>query len=171
MSLRAAVLLPAAGASLAALLACANGPPPRMEGPTPHAGEGESLAIDPLYENLYSGIEEPRRALIRSEAEWRDIWIELTGAQEPAVEPPAVDFQRRAVVVAAMGSRPTGGYTIRVASARMAGDRLAVEVVETSPGPTCLLTQAFTAPAIAVAVEGPPAEVAFVDREETHSCE
>lgn len=157
--------------------ACANGQPPPPPPGNPAGGERpaggptapNSLAFEPLHQDSYSGIEERRRAVARTEAEWQEIWSQIASRQVPP-SPPTVDFDTRMVIVAAMGSRPTGGHAIAIESVRAEGGRIVVEVVETSPGPGCMTTQAFTAPVVAVTVEKRPGEAAFVERSVTEPC-
>ena len=75
------------------------------------------------------------------------------------------------MVVAAAGQRPSGGYGIQVRRARLDGRRLLVEVLETSPGPNCLVTASLTQPVQVVRVRGARAgEVEFVERREVRDC-
>lgn len=164
-------------ATTVASAACADGrPPPSAEGP---AGEerpadeppaADSLPFVILHQDSYSGIDERRRNLVRTEAEWHELWSEIAGHRVPPPEPPQVDFERRMVIVAAMGSKPTGGYAIDIARVRTEGDRIVVEVVETSPGPGCMTTQAFTAPVVAVTVEKRAGEAEFEERVVSEPC-
>ncbi len=129
------------------------------------------LPIEAVADPAYSGIQERRRTIVRTESEWRQIWGELAAGRIPPPEPPAIDLEHRMVIVAAMGRRSTGGYAISIESVRAPADSLYVTVVEISPGAGCLTTQALTAPVAAVAVERHAGEPVFVEREETHDCE
>lgn len=135
------------------------------------APEGAVIVeTEKLIESPNSGIEERRRLVVRGDADWRALWSEATSNIAPAPEPPAVDFGTEMVVVAAMGRRPSGGYSIEIDEVRRADGRLYASVVETSPGPGCFATQALTAPLVAVRV--PRADdVTFVDSEATRDCE
>lgn len=173
---RAAILILLAWTAAAA--ACANGQPPppspgnpaSEERPAGEPAAPESLAFEPLHQDFYSGLEDRRRAVLRTEAEWRELWNEIAGRQVPPPEPLEVDFELRMVIVAAMGSRPTGGHAIAIESVRAEGDRIVVGVVETSPGAGCMTTQAFTAPVVAVTVEKRPGDAVFVERAVSEPC-
>jgi len=102
----------------------------------------------------------------------RDLWARLATDRIPRPTAPAIDFSARVVVVAAMGTRPTGGHAIRIDRVSYAGDTLWVEVTSVTPGPGCATTQALTAPVAAVSVERRPnVSARFLDREETLDCE
>lgn len=129
-----------------------------------------SVEVETLLETPNSGIEERRRVVVRDDGEWRALWRQATGNILPPPEPPEVEFGAHMVVAAAMGRRPSGGYSIEIDEVRRDGGRLYVSVVETSPGPDCFTTQALTEPLVAVRV--PRADdVAFVESEATRSCE
>lgn len=168
----------AVGSSLASvlgallLLGCTNAQtPPASEASA--SADTLRLSVRPVEEvaAAYAGIQEPRRAVVRTETEWRELWRELAAGTLPPPEPPTIDFVTRMVIVAAMGRRPTGGYGIAIEEVRATTDSLYVTVVETSPGAGCLTTQALTAPVAAVSVERHPAEPVFREREEVRDCE
>ena len=137
------------------------------------AADTTRLAIQPVegVDVSYTGIEEPRRALLRTEAEWRELWTALAAGRIPPPEPPVIDFASRMVIVAAMGRRPTGGYAISIEDVRATEDTLFVTVVETSPGAGCMTNQALTAPVAVVTVERHAGEPVFREREEVQDCE
>ena len=155
--------------ALAWAAACTAQAPPSGE---PPAGSVE-VAVEPIpIDASYTGIAEPLRALVRTEGEWRDLWARLAVNRIPRPEPPPIDFSERVVVVAAMGTRPTGGHAIRIDRVSYAGDTLWVEITSSAPGAGCMTTQALTAPVAAVAVERQPdVSARFLDREETLDCE
>ncbi len=161
--------LPLLGAAI--LCGCSRTPAPTSQ--SGGAVDTLRLTVEPIEEVARAsstGIEEPRRTIVRTEAQWRELWGELAARVIPPSEPPAVDFDRRMVIVAAMGRRPTGGYSISIEEVRATADSLHVSVVETSPGPGCLTTQALTAPVAAVSVERHPGAPVFLEREETRDC-
>lgn len=153
-----------------ALAAACNGAAPRGgEAPV----ERRDVPVRPIpVDGAYTGLDRPLRSLVRGEREWADLWSHLGSNRIPRPSPPPVDFGREVVVVAAMGTRPTGGYAIRIDSVRYERDTLWVDVTSVSPGPGCVTTQALTAPVAALAVERRPNVTArFVDREEIERCE
>jgi hypothetical protein len=117
-----------------------------------------------------SGIEERRRAVLRSEAEWADFWTQLHQGRSPVPERPPVDFAQAMVIVAAMGTRPTGGYDIEVEAVGRSGAAYHVIVRETAPGRNCMTTQALTQPVAALRVPRSDGTVSFIERSETERC-
>lgn len=114
------------------------------------------------------GPAEARQGVVPTAAEWEALWAGAGGGAPL----PEVDFTREEVIVAAAGTRPSGGHEIEVESVRDAGSRRVVVVRETAPGSGCMNTQALTQPADFVAVpRRAGAEYAFETRRETTPCE
>ncbi len=143
--------------------------PAATAGVPPGATRLDVTTIDDLP-STSSGFEEPARQVIDAEPEWRTAWSRIATGRIPAPRAPEIGFQRRIVVLAAMGSRNTGGYTIEIEGAWAGADSLYVDVVERSPGADCLTTQALTSPVTAVAVERVTLPVRFIERRETRAC-
>lgn len=117
-----------------------------------------------------SGLARPAREVARDAAAWSALWSRMTAGHHPATPAPAVDFGREMVLVAALGQRATGGYSVRIESVADAGGELVARVVEQRPGPRCGTTQAVTSPADAVAVPRSSKPVRWVVREVAMEC-
>jgi hypothetical protein len=122
-----------------------------------------------LLSTPYSRLEERARVVVRDAAEWTRYRDLLAGAPGGA-PPPTVDFERDMVIVVALGQRPTGGYEIEVSQVVRADTLLTVTVTETTPGRSCMTTQAFTAPAVAVRVPRFVGQVRFSEVQRTREC-
>ena len=140
-----------------------------------HANQPREISFSIVTEagaRQFSGLDRPLRAIVRGQREWTDLWLRITAGAIPIQDPPAVDFSEHIVVVAAMGTRPTGGHSIAIERIVREGDDLIVEVVETEPGPMCIVTQALTSPVTAVIVERFPELTGhFIDRTSRLSCD
>jgi hypothetical protein len=139
-------------------------------GPPPGA---ITLATEPILtvpQTFFSGIRDRRRFVIRSRAEWEAFWAELTSNQLPPPPAPEIDFGSRMVIAASMGGRSTCGYSIAVEQAWWSEGRVTTVVLESSPGSSCLVCQAVTAPAAAVIVERRDGPVTFIERSRTTRC-
>lgn len=130
--------------------------------------ELRALFPQPVY---YSGVDAPAREVLRSEAQWQAAVSRIFRLQQPQPVAPAVDFGREAVVLAAMGTRNTGGYTITVDSATATAEAIHVFVTERSPGRACVTTQALTAPVHAVAIPADGRAVQFHETVVVRACE
>ena len=117
----------------------------------------------------FSGYDERARRVIRDRETWILVWLRVTttASSRPV---PHVDFDNNMIIFAAMGTRPTGGYAIEIAQLFRRGDDIYAVVRETSPGRTCYLTQAVTAPVTAALVPRTSGNVYFVERTNVHHC-
>lgn len=123
---------------------------------------GTAVATQVLLDAADSGIRERARVVLRDQAEWRAFWNAAMAKRLPVPEVPAVDFSRDMVLAAALGVRSTGGHDIMVSEVRRDDDGLSVRVLEISPDPGCLVTQALTAPVVAVRVPRAEGNVTWV---------
>lgn len=152
--------------ALASLLAVAPGERGgRARAPQESALEGPQLPVTTVLSDQYGGPEEPRRAVITSAAEWTAFW---GGGAAPGLA--GVDFARDMVIAVALGTRPTGGHSVTVESARREGRRLLVTVREVSPGAGCVVSQALTSPVVAVRIPRSSEPVEFVVVQERRDC-
>ncbi len=111
-----------------------------------------------------NGPEAPGRAVIADQAGWADLERSLEG-----LEAEGPDFREHRIVMAAMGSRPTGGYAIEVTGVYEADGAVHVAILEISPGPGCMVSQFLTAPVTVVTVPA-TGEIRFVEDRETRDC-
>src|SRR5690606_25434349 len=105
-----------------------------------------SFAWRSLSKGLISGLNTPRRLVIRDEASYYKVWAEHAAESNRVALPPHVDFPREMVIVVAMGTRPTGGYLIEVVDVQVRGRSLHVLVGEREPSPGTLQIQHETQP-------------------------
>ena len=119
---------------------------------------------------LVSGIALPREGVVRDSAAWRRLWDEIHATTTPVPDLPPVDFSRDMILVAALGSQPTGGYDVLLAGATQDSTGLAVAVLKRRPGTGCITTQAVTRPVDLGKVPRLDAEVRFVESLEETSC-
>jgi hypothetical protein len=75
------------------------------------------------------------------------------------------------MVVVALGSRSTGGYSILLAGAsEAANDGVAVIVDSGSPGSNCIVTEAFSQPVDIARLPLRDGAVSFVERSHVSNC-
>ena len=93
-----------------------------------------------------SGFDTQQQFVVRDSATWATTWTMVLGSHSPKPPLPSVDFSREMIVVASMGTRSSGGYTVGIDSVFVARDTVFFRVRETSPGPRCGTTAALTSP-------------------------
>lgn len=148
----------ALAATLALLGACGGG---SASGP----GEQPSGIVlqPPELSSPYSAFTEPSRLVVRDEAAWAEAWATIHGTVSDPPPLPTVDFTSEMILVAALGPRSSGGYTVTFSAVAPVGDGLRATVQETAPGPGCVTAAVITSPVVAVRVPRVEGAVQFVD--------
>ncbi len=127
--------------------------------------------METLFADVFSGVIDARRLVVRDRESWLALWDEIVGARTPRPDPPVVDFGNEMVIFAAMGQRGSGGHSIAIEDVRPDDGGLTVVVRETAPGSGCFVTQALTAPVSAVRVAARGGPVRFIEERETQDCQ
>jgi hypothetical protein len=146
---------------------CSSGAP----SPGAESAQGAITRIDSSAIVLESsqGIGDPTRAVIRDSAAWQAFWAQAHAQVEPAPPVPAVSFADSMLLVAALGTRSSGGYSVRIDSVAR-GTTLRVFVTAVSPGPGCVTTMAIAWPVQVARVARFDGSVDFVDAERVDTC-
>ena len=118
----------------------------------------------------YSGIRDSQRVVIRDSQAWQRYWAEIHRPFIPSPAMPEVDFSREIVVLAAMGTRPTGGFIIRIDTATVDSNRVLVQVTQVVPGKGCAVPAAVTQPVDMVRVSTTGLPISFAERVERTDC-
>lgn len=132
----------------------------------------QKAVAEPLFGTLYSNIHQPARLVIRDSQSWAQLWAQMVAPTDGLSSPPAVDFDKNEVVVAAMGERQRGGYAISINGiAQDASGTLHVDVASTIPASTCNASDVITTPLDAVLVPRTTETVQFSERAVVLSCD
>jgi hypothetical protein len=146
-----------AAAAAALLIACGSGSPrEELFGP-------EIPSENVLLETRHSGVEQPLRAVIRSEAEWRQLRETLTGAQAGTTLR-SIDFRREMIIIAALGEQFETGRTVTFGGIQRVSGEIIAEVVQVLPDPRCESVEIRTTPFVAVTVPRADVPVRFIER-------
>ena len=93
-------------------------------------------------------------ALIENQADLDRLYALLHGRSDrPA---PKIDFKRKKVIAVCAGPFNTGGYGIKLYSAKYTQDGLETVFLITAPAPTQIVTQGFTTPYLIIGIDVPP---------------
>lgn len=123
-----------------------------------------------LPRGAYSGIVTRQRTVIRDSDDWQAMWSKMVGPEAPIPPVPDVDFSQYMLVLAASGTKPSGGYSISIDGVYKHDNYLYASVTETSPGRACGVTTALTTPVDAVLVQRSDAPIVFVEETTVHEC-
>jgi hypothetical protein len=116
-----------------------------------------------------SGFYEERMLAIRSAPEWEGQWQRLTARQAPS-PPPAVDFSRDMLLMAAMGPQRSGGYSVAIERVLDQPATLFVLVRMISPGAGCGTIAALTSPVDFVRLPASPKPIRWVIERVAQDC-
>ena len=148
--------------------------------PLPAASERAPAPVGPLTLRrfgggapfaYYSGIDDSTRLVVRDAATWRARWAAINREMRPAPPLPTVDFAREMIVVAALGQRVSGGWSIVIDSAAWRGDTIDVFVRRLAPGHGCFTTAAISSPVDVVRLPRRDAPVRFSERLVREDCD
>lgn len=95
--------------------------------------ERRDLRFFNQWQGTESGVEQAAQKAIRNNQQWRDLWDQIHSGQADAPEVPNVNFEKRMVVAALMGRKPTGGYDIQITRVREREEDVRVRYREISP--------------------------------------
>jgi hypothetical protein len=130
-------------------------------------GGGTAVQIRRIGQYSQSGITAPERLVIGDDSSYARFWSTLAVGGER----PPVDFTHDVVVAVAGGQRSTGGYSIAVDRVARSGAGVSVDVVQTTPGAGCIMSQALTQPVDVVVVAGADAKTwSFSERSAEQGC-
>lgn len=104
------------------------------------------LREGPTAFSSYAGIRDPIRAVIRDSTEWRKLWDRINRPFTPAPALPAIDFDREMIVVAGLGTRPSGGYDVVIEGAEQDSAGIQVSVRVATPASGCPVSAVTTQP-------------------------
>lgn len=161
-------------AVLAVLAGACSELPTLGQDPERNTLEGEPVQLVRFAEYFpafNSGFDQQTRLVVQNQAQWEAAWQRLWHNHWPVPATPAVNFETHVVVLAAMGSRATGGFRIQVDEAATRSDHVMVRVIETSPGRQCFTTQAFTEPVDAVKLSRTSLPIRFQTVSTVHECD
>jgi protease stability complex PrcB-like protein len=118
----------------------------------------------------FSGIRTPTRSVVRDSSAWRVTWQQINQPFFPPPPLPTVDFNREMVLLAGMGTQPSGGYELLIERATRDTTGIEVQLRRISPGAGCPVSAVLTQPLDLVRVPFSDQPVRFSERAEVTSC-
>ena len=125
---------------------------------------GKDVPVTIVAAETYSGLDRPISRLIRSEAELKSVWKRIHRGRQPLPPLPVVDFERDMLILAALGSRNSGGFGIDVARVIRDKDSLHILVRTRCPAPDTISTMALVQPMQLVKVDAGDQKPNFIDQ-------
>jgi hypothetical protein len=122
------------------------------------------LRPQPVAFETNSGLVDSLRLVVRDTSSWRELWQRINRPFIPQPALPAIDFDRDMVIVAALGTKPSGGYDVIIEGAEEDSAGIEVSVKRSTPGAGCALTAALTQPVDLATVPARRVPVRFRER-------
>jgi len=104
------------------------------------------LREGPTAFSSYAGIRDPIRTVIRDSTAWRRIWERINRPFMPAPSLPVIDFDREMIVVASLGTRPSGGYDVVIDGAEQDSTGIQISIRVATPAAGCPVSAVTTQP-------------------------
>lgn len=120
------------------------------------AEKTEAAKVRTLRKGAMCSVRTPRRVAVTDQNAYITLWNATFGPAPKdgrATPPPEVDFKKEMVLAVFMGEQSTGGYAVEIKDVVEEKGKLVVTVLERSPGPDSIVTQAFTNPFFVAAVK------------------
>lgn len=119
----------------------------------------------------YSGFNTSARTIVGDRLTWRAVWDALYRRQSEIPPLPEVDFSKEEILVAALGERGSGGFSI-VFQGASGNDSGGVDVVvkSGSPGNGCAALTVLTQPVDIARIPKVNGAVHFVERASVSNC-
>ena len=128
------------------------------------------LRREPVSFAYVSGFDQPRQFVVRDANAWQQTWADIWRNHVPPPPLPSIDFESEMVVVAALGTRPSGGFSVFIDSASAGPEGVVVRVRALSPGSNCAVTLAVTQPVDVARAPRRDGAVEFTERHEIQDC-
>jgi hypothetical protein len=127
-------------------------------------------SVHTVYASTFSGIAMPGRDLLLTRHEWAVYWEPTLQNTIPRPPLPEVDFERRFILAAAMGSRLEAGHSIEIDEVWTRGDDYWVRVIQRMPAAHCNPIAIHTLPIVVVSLPRITGDVFLVERVVTEGC-
>ena len=122
---------------------------------------GKRIIWKQLVHSSRSSFVRPAYMVIRDDETWMQTWLRIKNKYADPKSAPQVDFKRYMILVAAMGPKRSGGYSIRIKRIVDAPSRIEVDLEAMEPGITCTTSQALTSPVQVVRIVRSDKDVNF----------
>jgi hypothetical protein len=131
---------------------------------------GKRMIWTQLVHSSRSSFVRPAYMVVKDDETWMKTWRRIKGRYADPKAAPIVDFKRYMVLVAAMGPKNSGGYSIRITRVVDAPTRIEVDVEAMEPGITCATSSVMTSPVQAVRIRRSKKKVNFNVYPEVRIC-
>lgn len=133
-----------------------------------HSTTNTSVPISVIARGTHAQIQIRKNYVIRNEKEWQQFRKSFTSTDAPSL--PTVDFSKKQVLIVFSGTKPTGGYSIKVSKVTDTNKQRVVTIAFSTPGSNCTVTQTQTSPYEIVTVPSISLPLTHVNITKIHPC-
>jgi len=119
----------------------------------------------------FSGFNAPTRLVVRDTTTWRTAWEQVNRPFIPQPPLPPIDFSREMVLLAGLGTQPSGGYELRIEGATRDTGGIDVQLRRIAPAAGCPVTASLTQPVDLVRMPFSDQPVRFSETTQVTSCD
>ena len=80
------------------------------------AEKSQTVAIIKEWKGFNAAQESPKRVVVKDQKGWEEVWSGMNGNVMPKPGTPKVDFDSQMVIAVFMGTRKSGGYSVKITS-------------------------------------------------------
>jgi hypothetical protein len=124
-----------------------------------------------VLDGMYSAVEDKREVLITNNEQFQSLMNEIYKDMDQMPRFPVVDFTKNSVVAVFIGQRSNGGFMVTIDSITEGSKFVNVNIIETTPGPNCMTTQALTRPFAIVKIPKTDKKPVFKTRQIVKDCQ
>jgi len=128
------------------------------------------IKFEVIKEGFFSGFTEETMIVIDNSYDYQKAFAVIYANLDQMPIMPDVDFNEYTVILAAFGTKNTGGFSISVDNILKYRRYYKVNIIETSPGSTCITNQMVTSPFQVIKVKKLFREVKFNIKKITADC-
>ena len=130
----------------------------------------KKLPMEIILDGTYSAIEDKREVLLNNNEDFQKLMADVYKNLDQLPRIPVVDFNKNSVVAVFIGNRSNGGFMVSIDSITE-GKNLTVNITETTPGSTCMVTDAITRPFTLVKIPKTEAKPVFKTKQIVKDCQ
>lgn len=122
----------------------------------------KKLTFTSIESGTTSGIEERTEFLIRTAEDFKTFWARHKSMESPVPSVPRIDFKKEMVIGVFDGTKPSGGYSLKITEVKHGSDEIVVTTKASKPKPGSMNTQMMTQPYDMVRCEAAPGKLRVV---------
>ena len=130
----------------------------------------KKLPMEIILDGTYSAIEDKREVLLNNNEDFQKLMADVYKNLDQLPRIPVVDFNKNSVVAVFIGNRSNGGFMVSIDSITE-GKNLTVNITETTPGSTCMVTDAITRPFTLVKIPKTESKPVFKTKQIVKECQ